>query len=113
MLNHVQTNPDFLDHTNSTGSTIASGTLVQVGDLHGVAVADIRNNETGVLALSGIFTFPKLTGAAGDATTRGGPVFFSAGSVSGSSSSDTRKKVGHALAVAAQAATTVVVRLDN
>jgi predicted RecA/RadA family phage recombinase len=40
-------------------------------------------------------------------------VYFSSGSVSGTDSSGSRKKVGYALAVAAQAATTVRVLLDN
>lgn len=110
MRNYVQ-NGDYLDHT--AAANIASGELVQVGDLHGVAVTAIANGATGALALKGVYTFPKLTGAAGDATTRGGPVYFSAGSVTGNSSSGTRKLVGHALVVAAQAAPTVQVRLAN
>lgn len=103
---------NYIDHTPS-GVSITSGQLVQVGDLHGVAVTAIADGETGALCLEGVYTFPKLTGAAADATTLGGPVYFSAGSVSGSSSSGTRKQVGNALAVAAQAAATVVVRLRN
>ncbi len=104
-------NGDYLDHT--AAANIASGELVQVGDLHGVAVTAIPNGTNGALAMTGVYTFPKLTGAAGDATTRGGPVYFSAGSVTGNSSSGTRKQVGHAIEVAAQAATTVRVRLSN
>ena len=103
---------DYIDYTAS-GAAVTSGQLVQVGELHGVAVAAIADGESGALCLEGVFTFPKLTGAAADATTLGGPVYFSSGSVSGSSSSGTRKLVGHALAVAAQAAATVVVRLRN
>lgn len=113
MKNITQANPNFIDYVNGSGSAIVSGQLVQAGDLHGVAVADIAAGSSGVLALEGIFTVPKLTAAAGDATTFGGPVYFSAGSVSGSDSSGTRKKCGHAMAVAAQAATTVSIRLDN
>jgi predicted RecA/RadA family phage recombinase len=97
----------------TAGATITSGQLVQVGDLHGVAVTDVANGATGILALEGVFTLPKLTAASGDATTAGGPVYFSSGSVSGTDSSGARKKVGYALAVAAQAATTVRVLLDN
>lgn len=113
MKNITQANADLIDYDNSSGSAIVSGQLVQVGELHGIAVADIAVGASGVLALEGIFTVPKLTAAAGDATTLGGPVYFSAGSVSGSDSSGTRKKCGHAMAVAAQAATTVSIRLDN
>lgn len=110
MKNYVQ-DGKYIEFT--AGATITSGQLVQVGDLHGVAVTDVANGATGVMALEGVFTLPKLTGAAGDATTAGGPVYFSSGSVSGTDSSGTRKKVGYALAVAAQAATTVRVLLDN
>ena len=113
MKNTYQPNPDFLDYTNSTGSTITGGTLVQVGSLHGVVVADIPASATGVLSLKGIYTLPKLVAAAGDATTNGGPVYFSSGSVSGSDSSATRKLVGHSIGVFAQASATCIVRLFN
>jgi predicted RecA/RadA family phage recombinase len=113
MKNAIQFEADFIDYTNGTGSAIASGQLVQFGEIHGIAVAGIAVGDTGSLALEGIYTVPKLTGASADATTAGGAVYFSAGSVSGSDSSGTRKKVGHAMAVAAQAATTVAVRLLN
>ena len=110
MKNHVQEG-DYIEIT--AGSNIASGDLVQFGNLHGVAVTDIANGEKGNICLEGIFTLPKLTAAAGDACTAGGPVYFSSGSVSGSDSSGSRKLVGHAMAAANQAATTVVVRLAN
>ena len=110
MKNEVQTG-DYIEIT--AGATIASGDLVQFGSLHGVAVADIASGALGTITLKGVFTFPKLTGASGDACTAGGPVYFSSGSVSGSDSSGTRKLVGHSLAAANQAATTVVVRLAN
>lgn len=112
MKNCVQSG-EFLDYTAPGNADIASGQLVQVGDLHGVAVAAIARSTTGALAMKGVFTLPKLVAAAGDATTAGGPVYFSAGSVSGTDSSGTRKKVGVALAVANQAATTVQVLLQN
>jgi len=110
MKNFVQ-NGDYLDFT--AAATITSGQLVQVGDLHGVAMTDVANGARGVLALKGVYTLPKLTAASGDATTAGGPVYFSAGSVSGAVGDPARKKVGVALAVAAQAATTVQVLLQN
>ena len=110
MKNYVQ-NGDFIDYTAPSDADIASGQLVQVGDLHGVAVTAIPRSTTGSIARKGVYTLPKLTAAAGDATTLGGPVYFSAGSVSGSDSSGTRKLVGYALAAAAQAATTVRVLL--
>lgn len=110
MKNFVQ-NGDYIEFT--AGATITSGQLVQVGNLHGVSMTDVANGSTGVLAMEGVFTLPKLTAAAGDACTAGGPVYFSSGSVSGTDSSGTRKLVGYSLAAAAQAATTVQVRLAN
>jgi predicted RecA/RadA family phage recombinase len=110
MKNFVQ-NGDYLDFTAS--ADVTSGQLVQVGDLHGVSMTAVANGARGVLALKGVFTLPKLVAAAGDATTAGGPVYFSSGSVSGSSDTGARKQVGVALAVAAQAATTVQVLLQN
>jgi predicted RecA/RadA family phage recombinase len=110
MKNYVQ-NGDYVEFT--AGATITSGQLVQVGSLHGVSVTDVANGAKGTLAMEGVFTLPKLTAAAGDACTAGGPVYFSSGSVSGSDSSGTRKLVGHSLAAAAQAVTTVQVRLAN
>jgi len=110
MKNYVQ-DGKYIEFT--AGATITSGQLVQVGSLHGVSVTDVANGAKGTLAMEGVFTLPKLTAAAGDACTAGGPVYFSSGSVSGSDSSGTRKLVGHSLAAAAQAVTTVQVRLAN
>jgi predicted RecA/RadA family phage recombinase len=108
MKNYVQ-DGDYLTITAS--ADIDSGELVQYGSLHGVAVTDIANGAQGVIALKGVFTLPKLTAAAGDACTAGGPVYFSSGSVSGTDSSGTRKLVGYSVVAANQAATTVAVRL--
>lgn len=111
MKNFIQEG-DTIDFT--TSGAVTSGQLVQFGNLHGVATtAAAGSGEVIALTLEGVFTLPKLTGAAADACTAGGPVYFSSGSVSGSDSSGTRKLVGHSLAAAAQAATTVRVRLFN
>jgi predicted RecA/RadA family phage recombinase len=74
-------------------------------------VADVANGQRGVLAMKGVFTVPKLVAAAGDATTAGGPVYFSAGSVSGSSDTGARPLCGYSLAAAAQAVATVQIKL--
>jgi predicted RecA/RadA family phage recombinase len=111
MKNYVQ-DGKYLDFT--AAADVDSGELVQVGSLHGVSVTDVASGAKGVLAMEGVFTLPKLTAAAGDAVAAAGdPVYFSSGSVSGSSSSNTRKLVGYALTAAAQAVATVQVRLAN
>lgn len=56
MRNFIQ-NGQYLDVTPS--SAYAGGELVLLGDLVGVAVADIPANETGVICCSGVFEFPK------------------------------------------------------
>lgn len=55
---------DVLDYTNTSGSTITSGTPVVMGNIIGVALADIANNATGAVAIDGVFTLPKVTGSA-------------------------------------------------
>jgi predicted RecA/RadA family phage recombinase len=110
MKNFIQEG-ETLDYT--APSNVVSGQLVQLGSLHGVAVADITSGEVGAVKLEGVYSLPKLTGASADACTLYGPVYFSSGSVSGSDSSGTRKLVGYSLEVAAQAATSVRVRLSN
>lgn len=44
-------------------SDISSGDVVAVGNLLGVAVADIATGETGALSTEGVFDVPKVTGA--------------------------------------------------
>jgi predicted RecA/RadA family phage recombinase len=107
MKNFIQ-NGDFIDFT--AAATITSGQLVQLGALFGVAMTDVANGARGTLALKGVFELPKLVAAAGDATTAGGAVYFSAGSVSGVDTGG-RPLCGYALEVAAQAAPTVKVKL--
>lgn len=111
MKNQIFSDGDYIEIT--AGATIASGDLVQFGNLHGVAVTDIANGSKGNIALEGIYTLPKQTGAAGDACTAGGPVYFKTGKVTGDSDTGANKLVGHAMAAANQAATTVAVRLFN
>lgn len=56
MRNFIQ-NGHYLDVTPS--SAYAGGELVILGDVVGVAVADIPANETGVICCSGVFEFSK------------------------------------------------------
>lgn len=55
---------DVLDYTNASGSTITAGTPVVLGNLIGVALADIANGAVGAMAVRGVFTLPKVTGSA-------------------------------------------------
>ena len=53
---------DVVDYTNS-GSAISAGAVVVIGQQIGVALVDIANGATGSVALDGVFTVPKVSGA--------------------------------------------------
>jgi predicted RecA/RadA family phage recombinase len=55
---------DALDYTNSSGSSIAAGTPTVMGNVIGIPLATIANGATGVMAVNGVFTCPKVTGTA-------------------------------------------------
>ena len=61
--NHVQPGK-VLDYVNTTGAAIASGSVVVVGALLGVALVDIPVGATGSVAVDGVFSVPKVAGAA-------------------------------------------------
>lgn len=61
-----------LNYTNASGATIASGTIVIVGSLAGVAVADIADEAAGELNLKGVYALPKATGA----VTQGAKLYY-------------------------------------
>lgn len=49
--------------TNGTGNAVASGSLVIVGQVLGVALVNIAAGATGAVMLEGVFTLPKVSGA--------------------------------------------------
>ncbi|WP_444909319.1 capsid cement protein [Microbulbifer sp. TRSA005] len=53
----------MLDFTNNTSALIASGQVLAVGAVLGVAMDDIAVGESGVIAIEGVFTVPKVSGA--------------------------------------------------
>lgn len=52
---------NVIDYT--AGSTIASGDVVVIGNIIGVALTDIANGSTGSVATRGVFTVPKVSAA--------------------------------------------------
>lgn len=52
---------NVLDHIAS--GAIASGEVVVMGNILGVALDDIANTETGPVQIKGVFTVPKVSGA--------------------------------------------------
>ncbi|USD19973.1 DUF2190 family protein [Microbulbifer variabilis] len=53
----------MLNVTNSTSSVITSGQVLAVGAVLGVAMDDIAVGASGVIAIEGVFTVPKVSGA--------------------------------------------------
>lgn len=52
-----------LPYTNATGSDIAAGDPVVVGNLVGIALTDIADTESGELGIGEVYTVPKVSGA--------------------------------------------------
>lgn len=52
-----------IDWTNGTGSAVDSGAVVAIGQIIGVAMADIANGAAGPVGINGVFTVPKVSGA--------------------------------------------------
>ena len=64
MTNKYKFPGKVLDWTNSTGSAVASGAVVEIKHMLGVALVDIANGATGNVAIEGVFSsIPKVSGA--------------------------------------------------
>lgn len=105
-----------MDWTNTSDKTVASGDLVVVGTLCGVAAGDIVPGADGVLLTTGVFTLPKVEVE----VTAGAALFISADGIlttasttagEGEEPATENLRVGTAWADAAAADKTVAVRL--
>lgn len=63
MATNYQQPGEVMDWTNATGSDVSSGDVVVIGAVLGVALVDIANGATGSVAISGVYTAPKVSGA--------------------------------------------------
>lgn len=54
---------EVIDWTNATGSAVAAGAVVAIGNILGVALVAIANGSTGSVQITGVFTVPKVSGA--------------------------------------------------
>ena len=63
MAKNFQQPGDVITWTNGTGSAVVSGQVVRVGNILGVALGDIASTASGSVALSGVFTVPKVSAA--------------------------------------------------
>lgn len=60
--NHIQPGR-VIDWVNGSGAAVDSGDVVVMGNLLGVALADIASTATGPVAIDGVFRVPKVSGA--------------------------------------------------
>jgi predicted RecA/RadA family phage recombinase len=91
-------------------SAVAAGAVVVQADLVGVAVRDIPANTLGVLAVEGVFTFPKATGASTGIAV-GTTVYWASGTSTATATATSNKLIGKVVKTAADADATVLVKL--
>ena len=101
-----------IDYT--PGSAVSAGDVIVQGDLIGVAKLDIAASALGALAIDGVFDLPKATGG-GTAITAGAKVYWDAGDSEAKEDAESgaNKYLGKVVAAAADADTTVRVRLEQ
>lgn len=64
MATNYQEEGCVIQWTNSTGSAVASGDVVKITNMLGIALVDIANGAAGSVALEGVFSgVPKVTAA--------------------------------------------------
>ena len=97
-----------IDYTPA--ADIAVGEVVVQGDLIGVAVRAIAANTTGSLAVTGVFDFAKATGV-GTGITAGATVYWDNANNVATTTAAGNKVLGKVVKAAADADTTVRVRM--
>ena len=99
-----------IDYT--PGSAVTAGDVVVQGELVGVAKVDIAANALGALAVTGVFDFPKATGA-GSAITAGANCYWDVAEAVAKTDSETgaNKLIGKCVKAAVDADATVRIRL--
>ena len=101
-----------IDHT--PGADVPVGTVVVQGDLVGVSQATIKAGQLGSLAVTGVFEFPKVTGAS-SAIGVGVLTYWdaTAGNATKSAAAGANKLIGKCVKVTVDADTLVRVRLQQ
>lgn len=100
-----------IDYT--PGADVAAGAVVVQGELVGVVRTPIAANALGSLAVVGVFDLPKASGDGG--ITVGAEVYWDEAEAVGKTDAEAgaNKKLGKAIAAAADTDTTVRVRLSQ
>ena len=99
-----------IDYT--PGADVAAGAVVVQGELVGVARTPIAASVLGSLAVVGVFNFPKATGA-GTAITAGANCYWDAANSRATTTATGNKLIGKCVKAAADADTTVRVRMSQ
>jgi predicted RecA/RadA family phage recombinase len=97
-----------IDYTPS--ADVAAGEVVVLADLVGVTKIDIAANKLGALHVTGVYDVPKASGA-GTGIGNGVSVYWDATAKQATATPGSRPLLGQTVAAAADAATTVRVRL--
>lgn len=101
---------EYIDYT--PGSAVAAGAVVVQGELVGVAKGDMEANRLGALAVTGVFDFAKET--SGGATFAVGVIaYWDATKKKATPTATGNKQIGKVVRAAAEADTTVRVRLSQ
>lgn len=93
--------------TLAAPAAITSGDGVLVGDLFGVAEGSAASGADVVLVLEGVFTLPKAAGV----IALGANVYWNTTNKNVTTTSSGNKLIGNAFVAAADAATSVIVRI--
>jgi predicted RecA/RadA family phage recombinase len=104
--NHIQLGR-VMSWTNTTGTSVASGSPVAVGNRIGVALEDIADNAGGDVATDEVFELPKEVPLA---IGQGDAVYLGAGKIN---ATDTDIPAGYAFSAAASDATTIQVKING
>ena len=109
-MKNTISNGNTIEWTNGTGSTVTSGSVVAIGKFCGVAVADIKNGETGAVCVEGIFELPKKTKS--DVVAVGDQLIYNSGiKVISAGTTLPIIKVGYAVKASAATDDNVIVKL--
>ncbi len=92
----------------TAGANIASGALVLMNTIAGVAVTDIANGESGSVQISGIFTLAKASGA----INQGAKVYWDATNSNVTTTASGNTLIGVAATGVISGATTVDILLN-
>lgn len=101
-----------IDYT--PGSDLAAGSVVVQGDLVGITKRDIATGQLGTLEVTGVYDFPKVTGA-GTGIAAGVKVYWDVADTEAKADDESgaNKLLGKTVAAAGDDDATVRVRLDQ